>query len=210
MKRLTCALAVAVAVVVVAGAKQAQTKSPELALTMQASLSLKPGEAAPVTVKIDHEGIDENVDVKFTDLPRGVMVDKPEQVVRKGEKGADFVLIALDNAEPGDHPVTVTVRSKEFEVTQPLLVMIRPNRRPLTRGECGRSALATHPCATPSRRSRTAQQRPDQGGHNEQRHADQDHRAGDAQPRAGARLHLPGERLPRHAGGQAQQDRQPE
>src|SRR3954454_14915356 len=108
MKRLACARAVAVAVVAVAGAKQEPTKSSELAVTMPPSLNLKPGEAAQVTVQIDRKGVDENVDVKFNDLPRGVKIDKPEQVVRRGEKGADFVLIAMDNAEPGDHPVKIT------------------------------------------------------------------------------------------------------
>jgi hypothetical protein len=45
-----------------------------------------------------------------------IRIDKPEQTVLRGEKGAAFVLIAMGDAEPGDHPVRVTVRSKEFVV----------------------------------------------------------------------------------------------
>src|SRR5262249_5744000 len=129
MKRLACALALALAFVAVASAKQEviRASSEELALTMPGNVTLKPGEAQQVTVKIDRQGVDENVDVKFNDLPQGIKIDKPEQVVRRGEKGADFVLIAMGNAKPGDHPVRVTVRSKEFTVAQDLMVTIRPN-----------------------------------------------------------------------------------
>jgi hypothetical protein len=123
MKRLACALVVVVAAAVVAGADE--KKSAELTLTPPKDVTLKPGESKEIQVKIDRKGLDEDVAIKFNNVPKDVKIDKPDQKVKKGEKGANYVLIAGATAEVGKHKIEVVASCKDLKVAKEFAVTIK-------------------------------------------------------------------------------------
>src|SRR5262245_26792340 len=124
MKRLACALAV-VAVCVVATSADEKKESSKLSLTVPKSVTLKPGETKDVRIQVGRDGFDEDVTITFDNLPKGVKIDKPDQKVKKGEKGADYVLIAMESATAGDHKIKIVASAKQHKATRDLVVTIK-------------------------------------------------------------------------------------
>lgn len=73
------------------------------------STSLKQGETKAVSISIKREkGFDEDVALKFDELPRGVTVEPASPVIKTGETEAKFTFKAADDAAVGDKAVKVT------------------------------------------------------------------------------------------------------
>jgi hypothetical protein len=70
---------------------------------------LKQGEAKAVTIAISRDKrFDQDVSIKFNDLPKGVTVDPVDSVIKNGMPDAKFTIKAAADAALGDFKVTVT------------------------------------------------------------------------------------------------------
>jgi uncharacterized membrane protein len=128
-------LAVAVAVVGFTGCSSNSEKSGkvkgsgdnELYLTAPDDVTIKPGDEAKATVKIDRKGgWDENVDIKFDDLPKGVDVEGgSSQKIDKGNKEKIFTLKADKKAEEKKQTVKVTAKAKDMTLTKQFKVEVK-------------------------------------------------------------------------------------
>jgi uncharacterized membrane protein len=73
------------------------------------STSLKQGETKAVAIGIKRDkSFDENVTLKFDDLPKGVTVEPASPVIKNGETEAKLMFKAADDASVGDKTVKVT------------------------------------------------------------------------------------------------------
>lgn len=71
--------------------------------------SLKQGETRVVSITIAREKkFDQDVTLKFDDLPKGITVEPASAVIKNGETEAKFVLKAVDEAGLGDFRAIVT------------------------------------------------------------------------------------------------------
>jgi hypothetical protein len=70
---------------------------------------IKQGEAKAVTISISREKqFDQNVTLKFDNLPKGITVDPASSVIKNGEAEVKLTLKASDDATLGDFSVMVT------------------------------------------------------------------------------------------------------
>lgn len=83
---------------------------------------LKQGETKAVSVAISREKkFDQDVTLKFTDLPKGVTVEPATVVIKAGDSDAKFALKAADDAGLGDFTAKVTgVPAKGVEAANEL------------------------------------------------------------------------------------------
>lgn len=73
------------------------------------STTLKQGETAQVVVGISRgKNFDQDVTLKFIDLPSGVSIDPASSDLKRGDKEAKFTLKATDEAALGDFTVNVS------------------------------------------------------------------------------------------------------
>lgn len=87
--------------------------------------SLKQGKTLPIAIGVNRQKtFDQDVELKFLDLPTGVTIEPAGSVVKQGEKEARFTLTALDDAALGSfavkvtgHPETGADASSEFTLT---------------------------------------------------------------------------------------------
>jgi len=90
--------------------KGAETKS----VTVKApeEVTVKQGDSAKIKVSITREKFDDDVKVKFKDLPQGVSVMESDMTIAKADKNGEFTLKAAPDAKTvDDHKVTVTAWS---------------------------------------------------------------------------------------------------
>jgi hypothetical protein len=72
------------------------------------STKIKQGESKAVTIGISRgKNFDEDVTLKFDDLPKGVTVEPAEATIKHGDKEAKLTLKAADDAALGDFTVKV-------------------------------------------------------------------------------------------------------
>jgi uncharacterized membrane protein len=73
------------------------------------STKIKQGESKEVAVGISRgKNFDEDVSLKFDNLPKGVTVEPGDATIKHGEKEAKLTFKAADDAALGDHTVKVT------------------------------------------------------------------------------------------------------
>lgn len=89
------------------------------------STSIKQGETKVVSIGVKREsGFDEDVTLKFDDLPKGVTIEPTSPVVKQGDKDAQIKIKAADDAGLGDktfkvtgHPAKGSDAVQEFKLT---------------------------------------------------------------------------------------------
>lgn len=89
------------------------------------STSVKQGETKAVSISINRDKhFDEAVTLKFADLPKGVTIEPVSPVIKQGEKEANLMLKADNDAAPGDftikvtgHPTKGAVAMHDFKIT---------------------------------------------------------------------------------------------
>lgn len=89
------------------------------------STTVKQGETKPVSVSIKREkNFDEDVTLKFADLPKGVTLEPASPVIKRGDTEAKLMLKAEDDAALGDftikvtgHPAKGADASHDFKIT---------------------------------------------------------------------------------------------
>jgi len=89
------------------------------------STSLKQGETKAVSISIKRgKNFDEDVTLKFADVPKGVTLDPASPVIKHGDTEAKLTLKAADDASLGDFTIKVTGHptkggdsSNEFKIT---------------------------------------------------------------------------------------------
>ena len=95
------------------------------------SSSLQQGAKSEVTVGIDREtNFDQNVTLKFEDLPKGVTIDPPSPVIKSSSTEVKLMLIAGDDAPTGDFKFRVTghpAKGADAEVDFKLTVAAKDN-----------------------------------------------------------------------------------
>jgi len=70
---------------------------------------LKQGEQKVVKLGIDRgKNFDEDVALKFEDMPKGVTIDPASPMIKHGDKEADITVKAADDAAIGDFKIKVT------------------------------------------------------------------------------------------------------
>jgi hypothetical protein len=70
---------------------------------------IKQGEAKQYTIGINRgKNLDEDVALKFDNLPKGVTIDPAAPVIKHGEKEAKITLKAADDAAVGEFTIKVT------------------------------------------------------------------------------------------------------
>jgi hypothetical protein len=73
------------------------------------STGVKQGKTAKVVIGINRDKhFDQDVTLKFTGLPKGVTLDPVSSVIKHGDKEANLMLVAADDAVLGDFTVNVT------------------------------------------------------------------------------------------------------
>ena len=73
------------------------------------STSLKQGEAKTATISLSRgKNFDEDVTLKFDDIPKGLTIEPPAALVKHGDKEANLTLKAADDAALGDFTIKVT------------------------------------------------------------------------------------------------------
>lgn len=73
------------------------------------STTVKQGEKKEVSIGISREkNFDEDVTLKFTDLPKGVTIDPASPVIKHGDTEAKLTLKSEDDASLGDFKIKVT------------------------------------------------------------------------------------------------------
>src|SRR5262249_54983820 len=84
------------------GGKKLSVKAP-------GDTSVKQGDTAPITVSITREKFNDPVELKFTDLPEGVIIVENDLTIAKDINESKLTLKAATGAKPvDDHKVTVT------------------------------------------------------------------------------------------------------
>jgi uncharacterized membrane protein len=89
------------------------------------STNLKQGETKAISISIKRgKNFDEDVTLKFADLPKGVTLDSASPVIKHGDMEAKLTLKAADDASLGDFTIKVTGHptkggdsSTEFKIT---------------------------------------------------------------------------------------------
>jgi hypothetical protein len=98
-------------------------------VTLPENQSLNPGESTKLKIKVDREGFDEDISVKFEGLPEGVRVVDADRKVKKGEKEQEYVLDAKPDAKPvKNHKVKVIASGKGSEITREFGVTINEKK----------------------------------------------------------------------------------
>jgi hypothetical protein len=70
---------------------------------------LRQGETKSVSIYIKRaRNFDEDVTLKFSDLPKGVSIDNTSPLIKHGDAEARFTLTATDDASLGDFSLQVT------------------------------------------------------------------------------------------------------
>jgi hypothetical protein len=78
-------------------------------LSTPSSVSLKQGETKTATVGIKRgKNFDQDVALKFNDLPKGLTIEEASPVIKHGDQDAKITLKAADDAGLGDHVVKVS------------------------------------------------------------------------------------------------------
>src|ERR1700721_2957922 len=79
------------------------TDNKSFSLTVPKEVTVRPGEATKVDVKIDRHGFDDAVTLNVSQLPEGVTMLESAPVTPKGQNTGNFTLQAADtaNAEKG-------------------------------------------------------------------------------------------------------------
>jgi len=86
-----------------------------LSVPMMAS-SLQQGKKADVTVGIKRaKDFDEDVSLKFSDVPKGITVEPANPVIKHGDTDAKFAFKADENTVPGEFKIKVTGHPKKGE-----------------------------------------------------------------------------------------------
>ena len=71
--------------------------------------SLKQGERKSVSISIKRgKNFDEDVTIKFAELPKGLTLDPSEPVIKHGDQEAKLMVKASDSAALGDFSLSVT------------------------------------------------------------------------------------------------------
>ncbi len=91
----------------------------------RSSSALKQGKTLAVAIGVNRQkSFDQDVELKFLDLPTGVTLEPAVSVVKQGDKEARVLLTALDDAALGSfaikvtgHPTTGADASSEFTLT---------------------------------------------------------------------------------------------
>jgi uncharacterized membrane protein len=89
------------------------------------STTIKQGETKATTLGIKRgKNFDEDVTVKFDNVPKGVTIDPPSPVIKHGDTEAKLTIKAADDAAVGEFTVKVTGHptkgadaSSEFKIT---------------------------------------------------------------------------------------------
>jgi len=115
---LVIAAALAVGLVGCGTSNTATTDDGKLTVTNPGDVTIKPGDSKPISVSIKRPNTDEEVTVKFKDLPSGVTADPSEQKVKKGGTKAEFTLKADKDAKEVEN-ATVKVEAKYKETIVP-------------------------------------------------------------------------------------------
>ena len=73
------------------------------------STHLKQGETKAASISLSRgKNFDEDVTLKFDDVPQGVTIDPASHVIKHGDKEAKFTFQAADDAALGDFTIKVT------------------------------------------------------------------------------------------------------
>jgi uncharacterized membrane protein len=71
--------------------------------------TIRQGETRAVDIGIDRgRNFDQDVTLKFTDLPRGVTIDPQAPVIKNGEREVRINVRATADAAPGTHTIKIT------------------------------------------------------------------------------------------------------
>jgi hypothetical protein len=102
----------------------------KLKLTVPAvATTVKQGEEAKVTIKVTKEKFDDDVTLKFKDLPDGVKVVESDTKVPKGGKEATFTLKADSKAKIEDgQKVAVTAEGGGMKAQEEFTVNVKENK----------------------------------------------------------------------------------
>jgi uncharacterized membrane protein len=85
--------------------------------TPNLSTKVKQGEAREVTIGIDRgKNFDQDVALKFEDLPKGVTIDPPSPMIKHGDKEAKATIHAADDAAVGDFTIKVDGKPTKGEM----------------------------------------------------------------------------------------------
>lgn len=104
--------------------------SVSLAEVSPSSLTLKPGERAKVTVKINREGYDGDVKVQF-DYKRPVFVDEVARSIGKGKNSAEYTVVVEKDAAPTEAgtPEVIEVSVRRDDVKK---IELTPKKKKIT------------------------------------------------------------------------------
>ena len=84
------------------------TKVKKLTVVAAKSQTIKRGDTDKVLVTVNRDNFDDAVTVRLNDLPNGVeLVGENEAVIPRGSNSVTLELKASDDAEVGDHNVTI-------------------------------------------------------------------------------------------------------
>jgi len=100
-----------------------------LELAPPGDVKIKQGGEAPVHVKVTRKNTNEDITVKFSDLPEGVKVKEESTAITGGEGDGKFTLVATADAkETKDKAAKVTVTDKTGKLTahQSFKVTVQP------------------------------------------------------------------------------------
>jgi uncharacterized protein (TIGR03000 family) len=86
---------------------------PTFTLLAPANLSLRPGDAAPVTIKIKRQGLNDAVELSFQGLPAGVKINDATIAAGKDEQSALAMTDAT--ARPGTSVIDVIAKSGKVQ-----------------------------------------------------------------------------------------------
>lgn len=87
---------------------------------------LKQGETREATIGIKRgKNFDEDVTIRFENLPNGITLDPASSVIKHGDKETKVMIKAADDAAIGDHTITMKGHAKEGpEATNELKITV--------------------------------------------------------------------------------------
>jgi hypothetical protein len=104
----------------------------KLKLTVPAmATTVKQGEEAKLTIKVTKEKFDDNVTLKFKDLPQGVKIVEPDTKIPKGGKEATITLKADSKAKVEEgQKVAVVAEAAGMKAQEEFTVNVKENEQP--------------------------------------------------------------------------------
>lgn len=94
----------------------------------RSSTSIKQGETRAISVSLARDkGFDQDVTLKFGDLPTGVTIDPNATVIKRGETDANITLKASPDAALGNFSIKVTGHSTQgADTTREFMLAVEP------------------------------------------------------------------------------------